>query len=79
MRKLTIVMLGQSHTKQTASEVGRLSDAKDILGVSRSWIYRMAQRHPGLLKKAGRSTLVDLVLLRQIIASLPSAEIRGRH
>jgi hypothetical protein len=60
-------------------ESGRLPDARHRYGVSRSWLYRQAQKHPGLLIKIGRATLVDFIVLRAIIANLPTAEIRGRH
>jgi hypothetical protein len=60
-------------------ETGRLPDARHRYGVSRSWLYRQALKHPGLLRKIGRSTLVDFCVLRAIIANLPMADIRGRH
>jgi hypothetical protein len=56
---------------------GTIADARRICGVSRSGIYRLAAVHPDLLRKLGRSTVVDLVLLRSILASLPQAAIQG--
>lgn len=57
-------------------EMARIKTACQIYGVSRSWIYRQAPSHPGLLRKCGRSTLVDLSVLRAILAALPVADIR---
>ena len=60
-------------------ETGRFPDAKRRYGVSRSWLYRQALEHPELLRKIGRSTLVDFRVLRALIAKLPTADIRGSH
>lgn len=49
-------------------EMGRIKTACQIYGVSRSWLYRQAPNHPGLFRKCGRSTLVDLSMLRAILA-----------
>jgi hypothetical protein len=54
---------------------GRIPDAKEISGLSRTMIYRIAAKHPGLLLKADGATIVDLDFLRQILAALPPAEI----
>lgn len=59
-----------------APEMGRIKTACQLYGVSRSWLYRQAPERPGLLRKCGRSTLVDLSVLRAILATLPVADIR---
>src|SRR4051794_33321105 len=43
---------------------------------SHTGIYRLAGEHDGLLRKMGRSTLVDLVMLDEIEAALPPADIK---
>ena len=58
---------------------GTIADARRTYSVSRTWIYRTAREHPDLLRKVGRSTLVNFSLLGTIIANLPLADIRGRH
>lgn len=59
-----------------APEMGRVKVAQTTFGVSRAWIYRAALDHPNLLKKLGRSTLVDFRVLRGILATLPTAKLR---
>lgn len=54
-------------------------DARHICGVSRTGLYRLASLHPDLLRKLGRTTLVDIALLRSILADLPQAKILGSH
>ncbi len=58
---------------------GTIADARRAFGVSRTWVYRTARERPDLLRKVGRSTLVDFSILSAIIANLPQADIRGRH
>ena len=55
---------------------GRLPRAVAESGLSRSALYKLATRYPGLFKKAGSSTLVDLdMLIDDIIAALHDADI----
>jgi hypothetical protein len=42
---------------------------------SKSTLYIMAKQHPGLFRKHGRATLVDLVKLDQILSELPPADL----
>ncbi|MEY3729708.1 MAG: hypothetical protein RLZZ57_464 [Pseudomonadota bacterium] len=58
---------------------GTIADARRAYGVSRTWVYRAARERPDLLRKIGRSTLVDFGILSGIIANLPQADIRGRY
>lgn len=58
---------------------GSMRDARRVYGISKSSLYRLAATHPELLRKMGRSTIVDLKLLREVIALMPQAEIRGQH
>ena len=67
------------HTPPAASLFGTIADARRTFGISRTWIYRTARERPDLLRKVGRSTLVDFTILSAIIANLPQADIRGRH
>ena len=53
----------------------RILDTVDAFGLSRSTLYRLANEHRGLFRKAGRRTLVDLACLRDIMAALPHARI----
>jgi hypothetical protein len=54
---------------------GRLPDAQEESGLSRSSIYKLAAKHRGLFRKHGRSTIVDLTMLHAIIENAPVAEI----
>ena len=64
-----------SITSTTSKRWGRLPKAEDESGLSRSSIYKLAGKHKGLFKKHGRSTLVDLTMLSDIIEASPDAEI----
>ena len=57
---------------------GRIADAKKRSGLSRGTLYNLASRNPGLFKKAGAATVVDLTLLDEVLAALPLAEIAPR-
>ena len=59
------------------SRFGRIPDAVEHSGLSRSYIYELARIHLGLFKKAGRSTLVDLPMLDKILADCPPATLRA--
>jgi hypothetical protein len=54
---------------------GRIPDAKRRTGLSRGKLYEIAAENPGLFKKAGAATIVDLARLDRVIANLPEAEI----
>ena len=57
---------------------GRIADAEARSGLCRGMVYKIAAEHPGLFKKAGAATIVDLEFLERILAALPPAEITGR-
>jgi hypothetical protein len=57
---------------------GRIEHGILRSGLSRAALYILASEHPGLFKKYGAATIVDLDKLDQIIASLPDAEIAPR-
>ncbi len=65
-----------ARTDLAPPEMGRIPDAQARFGVSRSWLYRAAPDHPGLLVKLGNSTLVNFAVLRGILATLPAASVR---
>jgi hypothetical protein len=56
----------------------RIPGAVQYSGLGRSHLNEIAQQHPGLFKKSGACTIVDLVMLDQILADLPPAEIAPR-
>jgi predicted DNA-binding transcriptional regulator AlpA len=62
----------QNHPQVTVP----LPQAPTILGLSRSAIYRAAAEGKIVLRKLGRTTLVDMASARAFIDSLPKAEIR---
>jgi hypothetical protein len=55
---------------------GSIARAVDYSGRSRSRLYQLAPKHPGLFKKDGASTLVDFDILDQILDNLPAAKIK---
>ena len=55
---------------------GRLpGPGEKVSGLSRGAIYNLAAKNPGLLKKAGSASILDLHMLGQVIAELPDAQI----
>ena len=62
-------------TTTTLARWGKLPVAISRSGLSRSTLYEMAEQYPDLFRKHGAATIVDLELLDQILASLPSANI----
>jgi hypothetical protein len=57
--------------------LGTIPSAVNYSGRSRSRLYQLAPKHPGLFVKDGKSTLVNFVILDQIIDEFPVAEIKG--
>jgi hypothetical protein len=56
---------------------GRIPDAERRSGLKRSYLYKLAGKNPGLFKKAGAATIVDFVILDQILAALPAADVKA--
>ena len=64
-----------SQTSTGLGRFGRVPDAVRRCGLSRSSLYNLASQHPGLFKKAGSATVVDLPMLDEIMADLPDADL----
>jgi hypothetical protein len=71
----TIPPLTPDRQPPVAAEWGTIPTARVFSGRSRSWLYRAAAVNPGLFRKAGRATVVNLRLLSAIMEALPLAEI----
>jgi hypothetical protein len=56
--------------------VGRIPKAIEYSGISRSTLYELAPKWPGLFRKNGVSTLVDFDVLDSVLDGLPCAEIK---
>lgn len=54
---------------------GRVPEAKAQSALGKVKLYEIAAKNPGLFKKAGAATIVDLHKLDEVIANLPDAEI----
>ncbi len=52
-----------------------IPDACELSGLSRSAIYRAAGAGQIVMRKLGRSVLVDMASLREFLGSLPPARI----
>ena len=52
-----------------------IPDASDLCGMSRSAIYRAAGSGQIVMRKLGRSTLVDMATVKTFLDSLPPARI----
>jgi hypothetical protein len=55
-----------------------MRDAERLSSLSRAYLYIVAAKHPGLFKKCGNATIVDLRMLDEILAALPPAKITPR-
>jgi hypothetical protein len=55
---------------------GSISAAVDYSGRSRSRLYQLAPKYPGLFRKDGKSTIVDFSILDAILDDLPVAKIK---
>jgi hypothetical protein len=62
---------------QTASakKWGRIPEAEEFSGFRRGHLYKMARAHPGLFRKVGTKTVVDLEMLGAILENAPPAEL----
>jgi hypothetical protein len=56
---------------------GRITQAIDYCGLSRTSLYTLAARHTGLFKKHGSATIVDFNVLDKILEANPDAEVVG--
>jgi hypothetical protein len=55
-----------------AKRWGRIPDAEGRSGFKKGFIYKLGKKHPGLLRKVGAATIVDLELLDSILESAPA-------
>jgi hypothetical protein len=53
----------------------KINDAAKYAARSRGRLYELAHLHPGLFRKDGKSTLVDMNVLNAILNDLPAAKI----
>jgi hypothetical protein len=56
---------------------GRIRTAQTYSGIGRSRLYQLAAVTPGLFRKNGAATVVDLDVLDKILDMLPRAEIKA--
>lgn len=59
----------------TNSEYGRLSEATQCFGLSRSCLYLLAGRKTVRFVKIGKATLVDFGSVRSYLEALPTAQL----
>lgn len=57
------------------SRFGRIPVAERRSGLKRGILYELAKQHPGLFRKAGAATIVDLEFLDRVLAELPAANL----
>jgi hypothetical protein len=50
-----------------------IRDAVTVAGISRSQLYKFAPKYPGLFRKNGTATIVDLRILNKLLDDLPVA------
>jgi hypothetical protein len=63
-------------TASPRPRLGSIARACDYSGRSRSRLYQLAPKYPGLFVKDGKSTLVDFATLDRILDGLPVARIK---
>ena len=54
---------------------GKVKDALDYSGISRSRLYQWGARRPDLFRKNGRASIVDFDVLDDLLDGLPPAKI----
>jgi hypothetical protein len=54
---------------------GKIRDAVAYSGISRTVLYEIAPRYPGLFRKNGAATIVDFSILDRVLDELPAAKI----
>jgi hypothetical protein len=54
---------------------GRIPEATERSGLSRSSLYKLAATHKGLFKKHGSATIVDFQILDEILEAAPDAQL----
>jgi hypothetical protein len=64
-----------SITSTAVSRFGRIAAAEQRSGLKRGKLYQLAAANPGLFKKAGAATIVDLLMLDDVLAALPPADL----
>jgi hypothetical protein len=52
---------------------GRIPEAEEFSGFKKGHLYKMARLHPGLFRKVGTKTVVDLEMLSSILENAPPA------
>jgi hypothetical protein len=55
---------------------GRVSEVVERGPVKRSKLYNLARKHKGLFRNLDGTTIVDTILLDEICASSPPAELK---
>lgn len=68
---MPVIKKGSSLTLEPISV--RIPEAERLTGLSRSELYRRAQRGDIIFRKCGRSVLVEVASLRAAIAAMPIA------
>jgi hypothetical protein len=70
-------MAQETHNPRLArGRFARIPKATEHSGLSRSRLYVEAGKRPGLFRKSGRTTLVDIDLLDALLNDLPIALIK---
>jgi hypothetical protein len=64
-----------STTALAGARFGRIPAAEARSGLKRGSLYGLAAQHPGLFRKYGAATVVDLEFLDRVLAELPPADI----
>ena len=70
-------LLSSSRPSSPRPKSGKIPAAVDYSGISRSVLYGLAAKHPGLFVKLNGATIVIFDKLDEIIDGLPEAEIKG--
>jgi hypothetical protein len=55
----------------------KIAQAVQYCGLSRSRLYELGAQHRGLIRKQGRTSLVDISALDQILNELPNANLKA--
>jgi hypothetical protein len=66
----------ETTTNTSERRWGRISDAQEIYGLKRGFLYKLAAKNPGVFRKLGHATFVDFAKLDAILEAAPAADLR---
>jgi len=67
----------QKRASRIRPRFGRLNEAVQYGGISRSRLYEWARENPGLIVKNGNSSLINYAIYDRLLDALPAAKLKS--